>query len=92
MSTTVDVLSIVDSRTQAEHLIAMETAAAHRHLGRYPAMCGAEVIAASLTTLPASDCDECLTLAQPTVGKPKRARDQRRPLLPLRRGTRQRRR
>lgn len=55
------VLSVVDSRTGAAHLFAVETAALHRRSGRYPALCEADVIAASLTTAPASDCQDCIT-------------------------------
>jgi hypothetical protein len=44
------VLSVVDTRTGELHLVGVETAALHRRSGRYPALCGAVVPAASLTT------------------------------------------
>ncbi len=52
-------LSMVDGRTRVSHLMATETAALHRHSGRYPALCGENVIAASLTTEPVQDCKKC---------------------------------
>ncbi len=55
------VLPMVDARTGALHLVADETAALHRRSGRYPASCGVEVIAASLTTPACRDCQDCLT-------------------------------
>lgn len=42
-------VGIIDARTYVEHLVSDESAAAHRHAGRYPARCGAEVFAASMT-------------------------------------------
>jgi hypothetical protein len=53
------VLSVVDGRTKVSHLVASETAPLHRHSGRYPALCGENVITASLTTEPDQDCKEC---------------------------------
>ncbi len=58
------VLSVVDGRSRVVHLVATETAALHRRSGRYPAMCGAEVISASLMTEPGKDCQDCQTRAQ----------------------------
>lgn len=49
------VLSTVDARTGVLHLVAVDTAALHRRSGRYPALCGDEVITASLTTRPVGD-------------------------------------
>lgn len=40
-------LSVVDTRTRESHLVAIETAALHHRSGRYPALCGTEVITAS---------------------------------------------
>ena len=76
------VLSVVDGRTGVAHLVAVETAALHRRSGRYPALCGADVVTASLTTAPAQDCQDCPTLAQEGVGtdlqrEPPRARHRR---------------
>lgn len=64
MSTTGLVLPVVDSQTCTSHLINLDVAAVHRHSGRYPALCDASVIAASLITSPARDCSECRALAQ----------------------------
>lgn len=55
---------MVDGCTGLQHLVAVETAALHRRSGRYPALCGAEVITASLTAPSARDCRRCLTRAQ----------------------------
>lgn len=52
-------LSVVDGRTRLSHLVASQTAARHRHTGRYPALCGEQVIAASLTTEPMGACKKC---------------------------------
>jgi hypothetical protein len=67
------VLSVVDTQTGMQHLVAIETAALHRRSGRYPALCGTDVITASLTTTPAGNCRDCDTRAQP------RQREQLRP-------------
>jgi hypothetical protein len=53
------VLSVVDTCTGELHLVPVETAALHRRSGRYPALCGAHVAAASLTTEPARHCQTC---------------------------------
>ncbi|MGH4013277.1 MAG: hypothetical protein ACRDSL_04960 [Pseudonocardiaceae bacterium] len=58
------VLSVVDSHNRLMHLVAVETAALHRRSGIYPALCGAEVISASMLTEPAGECRECQTRAQ----------------------------
>ncbi|MGH3940761.1 MAG: hypothetical protein ACRDTG_19415 [Pseudonocardiaceae bacterium] len=42
------VLSMVDTHTGESHLVPVEAVALHRRLGRYPALCGTEVPAASL--------------------------------------------
>jgi hypothetical protein len=52
-------IRIVDARTSMEHLITDESAAAHRHAGRYLAVCGAQVLAASLTAPQRSRCPVC---------------------------------
>jgi hypothetical protein len=44
---------IVDAETQVEHWVTDRSAAEHRHSGRYLAVCGIQVLAASLTA-PAS--------------------------------------
>lgn len=58
------VLSVVDTRTGEAHRVSIETAALHRRSGRYPALCGAEVITASLGTAPSRQCHVCLVRAQ----------------------------
>jgi hypothetical protein len=52
-------IRIVDARTSMEHLITDESVAAHRHAGRYLAVCGAQVLAASLTAPQRSRCPAC---------------------------------
>lgn len=53
------VMSVVDTRTGMLHRVAAEIAALHRRSGCYPALCGLEVPAASLTTPAADDCGDC---------------------------------
>lgn len=62
------VLSVVDSRTRVMHLVAVETAALHRRSGRYPSLCDAEVISASMMTEPDRDCRKCLSRMQTGTG------------------------
>lgn len=57
------VLSVVDTCTGEMHLVAVEIAALHRRSGRYPALCGTLVTAASLTTAPARQCPNCVKQA-----------------------------
>jgi hypothetical protein len=52
-------IGIVDSRTHIQHLMTHEVAAAHRHAGQYLALCGATVLAASLTTPERRRCQMC---------------------------------
>jgi hypothetical protein len=59
-------LSMVDTRTGTQHRVAVDIAAAHRNSGCYPALCGAEVLSASLTTPPTGKCQECAD----RVGRP----------------------
>ncbi|MGH3937611.1 MAG: hypothetical protein ACRDTG_03105, partial [Pseudonocardiaceae bacterium] len=73
------VLSMVDTCTGTLHRVPIETAALHRRSGRYPALCGIEVAAASLTTLAADDCWDCAARVQQTTAAPDRK--PRRPLL-----------
>ena len=47
---TVLVQTMVDAQTLIEHLIDLDTLAAARSRGRYSALCGIEVLAASMTT------------------------------------------
>jgi hypothetical protein len=52
-------IEIVDSRTHIQHLMTHEVAAAYRHAGQYLALCGATVLAASLTTPERRRCVRC---------------------------------
>lgn len=52
-------LGITDAQTHLEHLVTHESLAAHRHSGRFPATCGTEVLAASLTDPGQGRCPEC---------------------------------
>jgi hypothetical protein len=49
-------MRMVDARTSMEHLITDESVVAHRHAGRYLAVCGAQVLAASLIAPQRSRC------------------------------------
>lgn len=53
-------LGITDAHTHVEHLVSDESAMEHRHSGRYLAMCGARVLAASLTAPERARCRSCL--------------------------------
>lgn len=53
------VLSVVDTRTGEAHRVGLEVAASHRRSGSYPALCGADVVSASLTTAASRQCGEC---------------------------------
>lgn len=44
-----DAMGITDAQTRVEHLVTDASASEHRHAGRYLALCGIEVVAASLT-------------------------------------------
>jgi hypothetical protein len=52
-------VGIIDARTYVEHLMTDEAVAAHRHSGRYLALCGAQVLAASLAEPRRSRCQPC---------------------------------
>lgn len=62
------VLRVVDTSTQKSHLVGIDVAALHRRSGRYPALCGAEVCSASLTTEPSQHCRECRIRAEGGCG------------------------
>jgi hypothetical protein len=53
-------VGIIDARTRVEHLVTDELVAAHRHAGRYPALCGRELLAASLVEPGRGRCTECV--------------------------------
>jgi hypothetical protein len=50
---------IIDARTRVEHLVTDELVAAHRHAGRYPALCGIQVLAASMVEPGRGRCAQC---------------------------------
>jgi hypothetical protein len=50
---------ITDAHTHVEHLVSDESVMAHRHSGRYLALCGTRVLAASLTEPGRGRCREC---------------------------------
>lgn len=54
------VLDIVDGQTLESHRVPIEKVPLHRRSGRYPALCGAEVVAASLATAPVRKCQLCV--------------------------------
>ncbi|MGH3939921.1 MAG: hypothetical protein ACRDTG_15080 [Pseudonocardiaceae bacterium] len=55
----IPVLAITDARTRSAHLITDEAFTAGCRAGRYLAACGADVLAASLTTPECDYCDSC---------------------------------
>lgn len=52
-------IGIVDSRIHLQHLMTHEIAAEYRHAGRYLALYGAQVLAASLTAPDGRRCVMC---------------------------------
>lgn len=57
---TVAVFAMTDANTQCAHFVTDDDATTGRPHGRYIAICGKVVIAASLTTPETSYCDPCL--------------------------------
>jgi hypothetical protein len=51
---------VVDAETHIEHWVTDRSAAERRHSGRYLALCGFEVLAASLTAPPRGRCMVCV--------------------------------
>ncbi|MGQ0773633.1 MAG: hypothetical protein ACT4NY_04300 [Pseudonocardiales bacterium] len=51
--------TMVDARTLTEHPVDLDTITAVRHQGRYTALCGTEVLAASMTTEERGHCRKC---------------------------------
>jgi hypothetical protein len=58
------VLSLVDTNTKQLHLVPVEAVPLHRRSGRYPALCGVDVLTANRTTAPARNCRDCVTRAE----------------------------
>jgi len=54
------VQTMVDAQTLTEHLIDLDIIVADRSRGRYTALCGAEVLAASMATQEERFCEECI--------------------------------
>ncbi|HWR48450.1 MAG TPA: hypothetical protein VN327_12695 [Pseudonocardiaceae bacterium] len=54
------VFAMTDANTRCAHFVTEQDAAAGRAVGRYVAICGRAVIAASLTTPETSYCGSCL--------------------------------
>ncbi|MGQ0773638.1 MAG: hypothetical protein ACT4NY_04325 [Pseudonocardiales bacterium] len=52
--------TMVDVRTLIEHLVDLDIITAVRHHGRYTALCGTDVLAASMTTEERGHCRQCL--------------------------------
>jgi hypothetical protein len=52
-------VGITDAQTHIEHLVGEESMAAHRHAGRYLALCGTQVLAASLIDPGRGWCRQC---------------------------------
>jgi hypothetical protein len=53
---------LTDARSRRTHLVTEAAFAAGWRTGRYPAVCGNEVLAASLTTPGAGYCPACVAL------------------------------
>ena len=60
MTGSILVQSMVDAVTLTEHLIDLDAITAARSRGRYAALCGAEVLAASMTTEERDFCRNCM--------------------------------
>ncbi|MGQ0774533.1 MAG: hypothetical protein ACT4NY_08970 [Pseudonocardiales bacterium] len=54
------VQTMVDAQTLTEHLIDLDVIAASRSRGSYLALCGVEVLAASMTTEESRFCQDCI--------------------------------
>lgn len=57
-------LGMTDAHTCVEHVVSDESAVEHRHCGRYLALCGAQVLAASLTAPARGRCRACLEVTR----------------------------
>jgi hypothetical protein len=68
LSSVTGAVGITDARTRIEHLMSDAVAMAHRHAGRYPALCGIEVLAASLTERHGNQCSSCRERAVSPAG------------------------
>lgn len=55
-------VGVTDARTRVEHFLSRESAE-HRHAGRFLALCGVQVLAASLTEPARGHCGPCVAAA-----------------------------
>jgi hypothetical protein len=62
-----DAVGITDARTRVEHLMTDVSAMEHRNSGIYLALCGSEVVAASLTDPGRGQCQTCREQAASTA-------------------------
>ncbi len=69
--------AVTDARTHRAHLVTDDASAAGRPSGRYKALCGAIVLAASLTTPDRGQCDTCTHRAAPPPAAAGRGRHRR---------------
>lgn len=53
-------IGIADARTRIEHLVTHQAFGKYRRSGRYLAVCGARVLAASLTAPDRGRCSDCV--------------------------------
>lgn len=60
MTRTALVMSMVDAQTLMEHFVDLDVNVATRRQGRYPALCGAELLAASIATEGRDHCRKCI--------------------------------
>jgi valyl-tRNA synthetase len=52
-------VEIIDACTRVEHLVSDDVVAAHCHAGRYPTLCGLELLAASMAEPGRGRCTKC---------------------------------
>ena len=69
--------AVTDARTHRAHLVTDDASAAGRRSGRYKALCGAIVLAASLTIPDRGRCDACTQRAAPPPASTGRGRHRR---------------
>ena len=71
------VTAVTDARTHRAHLVTDDASTVGRASGRYQALCGVTVLAASLTTPDRGRCDTCTHLATPPPADTGRGRHRR---------------
>lgn len=70
------VLQMVDSRTRVLYLVRLDVVQPHRYSGRYPALCGIDVLAADLG---AGETSRCIPCRSQLAASPDRSGDDRSP-------------